>query len=212
MIEITNLYKQYVKEYYTLYNINIIFNANTFILGDDNSGIDCLFRILSKIEKNFDGQILIDGQNIKQIKDKNLQISYIPKEPYLFNTTIEKNLYYPLKIRKINKKIAKNIINDAISNYNLNNFENKIKKLNYSQKKIITLIRAIIHKPKYILIENFFKDLDKEYFDLANKIISDAKKDSIIILGEETPEFENYKDFKTIKLNNGSICKDEKKE
>lgn len=209
MIEIKNVYKKYVKDYFTLFDINFNIQTNTLMLGDENSGVDCLFRILAKIEKSFDGEIFVDKENIKEMKDKNLPIAYAPETPYLFNGNLEKNLIFPLKIRKINKNTAKNTVNNATLQYNLKNFPKKIKQMSISQKKIITLIRAIIRKPKYVLIENFFENLDDEFIPLAEQIITDAKKNTIIIASEKNVKnLQCFKDFNLIKFDSGSVKKE----
>ena len=122
--------------------------------------------------------------------------------PYLFrHKSIEKNLAYPLKIRKINKSEIKTIVNNAISSYNLKNFNKKTGKLNLSEQKIVALIRASLWKPKYILLENFFEDLDNNYLSLAIQILNNIKQHSTIIATEKANKNLNiFKDFKIVEL------------
>lgn len=210
MIELKNLSIKYVKEYFSLYNINLEINENTLLLGDDSCGIFALFRIINKIDKDYDGNILIDNIDIKNIKDKDLNIAWVAREPYLFNNkSVFYNLYYPLKIRKFNKTEAKNIVNNAIVKYNLEKFPKKIKNMSVTQKKIITLVRALIRRPKYIMIENFYEYLDEHYLSLANNIISDAKNSSIIIASEKDENIPDiYSGFRQVRFDNGSIKND----
>ncbi len=200
MIKFENVYIQYVKDFHLLFNANFEIQKNTLFVGDEFEGITAILRLISKIEKNYIGEIYIDNKNIKDIKDKELSVAYVSENPTLFkHKSIFKNLYYPLKIRKINKNDAKNIINEAISKYNLNNFEKKVSKMNLSEQIILTLIRATIRKPKYLLIENLFSKINAEYFDLLSTILKDISKDTIIIACENK-EFEFYNDFETIFL------------
>ena len=280
MIKLKNVSVKYVKDYYSLYNVNLEIDGNTLLIGGESSGNNFLLRILAKIDKNYEGEIFVDNVNLKQIKDKDLNLAYIPKTPYLFeNKSVLENLIYPLKIRKINKKEAilcaktaikpyflkifeisnktnsdkiqkeKIKINEKFNtqdnnlksnkynksyndkgklNFNKEKFESyfesskmvninltqkgkqphenldanvttlhltneefkenfekflntKVKKLDLSTKKIITLLRAKIREPKYVLIENFFENLDKNFFNLTNQIISNLKTTSTII-------------------------------
>ncbi len=64
---------------------------------------------------------------------------------------------------------------------------------------LIALIRAIIRKPKYILLENFFEDLDENYINLATNILKDAEQFSTIIACEKDFN-EVFQDFKIINL------------
>lgn len=197
MIKFDKVSIQYVKEYFALYNFSCEIKNHTFFVGDDYVGSSAIMRLLSKIDKDYLGEIFIDETNIKTIKDKDLNIAYVPQIPYLFkHKSIEKNLAFPLNLRKNNKNDIKNTINSVFLNYNLKNFNKKITKLNLSEQKILTLIRASLWNPKYLLLENFFEDLDEKYFDLADKILKNIKQKSIIIATEkESKNLDVFKDF-----------------
>ena len=201
MIKFENVFIKYTNDFYSLYDFSCEINSHTLFVGDFFNGTSAIMRTLAKIDKNYNGEIFVDNTNLKNIKDIDLDIAYLPKIPVLFkNKSIEKNLAYPLKIRKINKKIIKNTINSLFFEYKLDNFNKKIKKLNFSEQKIISLLRALIRKPRYILLENFFENLDKTHFDLAVKILSKLKETSTIIACEETKDIEFFKDFTIVEL------------
>ena len=202
MIKFNSVSIQYVKEYFALYNFSTKITSHTLFVGDDYVGSSAIMRLLSKIDKDYSGTINIDSTNIKDIKDKDLNIAYVPQIPYLFkHKSIEKNLAYPLKIRKFDKNKIKTIVNDAISSYNLKNFNKKTGKLNLNEQKIIALIRASLWKPKYILLENFFEDLDNNYLGLAIQILNNIKQHSTIIATEKANKnLDIFKDFKIVEL------------
>lgn len=202
MIKFNSVSIRHVKEYFSLYNFNCEIKNHTLFVGDEYVGSSSIMRLLSNIDKDYSGEIFIDETNIKAIKDKDLNVAYVPQIPYLFkHKSIEKNLAFPLNLRKINKNDIKNAINLAFEKYNLKNFNKKITKMNLSEQKILTLIRASLWQPKYLLLENFFEDLDEKYFELTFKILEDIKQNSIIIATEkETKTLDIFKDFKTINL------------
>lgn len=205
MIEFNAVTIKYVPDITTLLNFSAKIDCNTLIIGDEFLGTSSILRLIAKIDKNYTGEILIDNVNLKEIKDKDLSVAYLPKEPYLFKNTIEKNLSYPLKIRKIDKATIKekvefaiNLLNNLAQKYNLT-FTNKIKKMNISEKKIITLLRALVRAPKYVLLDDFFLNLDAKYFPLANELIEQLKQTSTIIATSNKVE-QIYKDFNIIDL------------
>lgn len=197
MIKFKNVSLKYIDNFYSLLNANFEIESSVCFFNDEIFSRFAIMRTLAKIDKYYSGEIFVDNKNLKHYKDKELPIAYCPKKAELFNSNIEKNLKFPLKIRKINKNLIKNIINNAIFNY-LKEFPSKISKLNNSQKKIVSLVRAILRNPKYVLLEDFFDDLDNEFFDLANKIISN-NKDIIFIASCEKfisiPCFENFNKY-----------------
>lgn len=210
MIEFNAVTIKYVPDITTLLNFNLKINGNTLIIGDEFLGTSSILRLLAKIDKNYEGDIFIEGVNLKDIKDRDLSIAYIPKEPYLFNNkSIEKNLGYPLKIRKIDKATAKekvnfalNLINNLTQKYNLPTFSNKINKMNISEKKIITLLRASLRTPKYILIDDFFINLNEKYQPLVAELIKQLEKTSTIIATTSIITNLPYKNYKYIDLVN----------
>ena len=52
MIEIKNVSIKYVKDYYSLYNVNLEINGNSLLIGDTASGNNFLLRLLAKISQN----------------------------------------------------------------------------------------------------------------------------------------------------------------
>ncbi len=209
MIEFKSVTIKYVSDVTTLLNADFSFRGNTLILGDEFLGATSILRLIAKLDKPTSGDILIDGDNLKDIKDKDSNIAYIPKNPYLFeHKSVEKNLSYPLKIRKFDKNLIKNEVNRAISllnslvsKNNLKIFPNTPKKMNLSEKKILTLLRALIRRPKYILIEDFFTNLDAKFAPLATSLIEEMKNQNITIIATSSSTIPTaYKDFEVINL------------
>lgn len=202
MIEFRNVFIKYVNDFFSLYDCNLKIENHTLLLEKNLCGVSAFMRTVSKIDKLESGEVLIDNINIKDISDKNLDVVYLPEKPVLFkHKSIEYNLYYPLKIRKINNKIIKNKINLLFSQYNLNDFNKKTKKLSLCEQKIIALLRSFIRDPKYVLLENFFENFDEKYLDLATKILNEIKQKSIIIASQnDFQKFEIFKDFEQIEI------------
>jgi len=229
MIEFKKVFIQYVSEFFSLYDFSCEIDCHTLFVGDFFSGTTAIMRVLAKIDKNYNGKVFVNNENLKNIKDKDLNLSYLPENPVVFkNKNIFQNLYFTLKIIKINKNIAKNLINSIFlelknNNFNfLNNYFNikevrinnnkdlkslefdnilkiKVKNLSLSEQKILTLVRAILRKPKYVLLENFFEGLDKEFVPIANFLFNKLKENSTIIACEHET-LETYKDFKIVNL------------
>ena len=215
MIEFKNVYKQYVKDFFSLYNFSCTIDTHSIFIGDFFDGTSTIMRLLSKIDRTYKGDIFINSVNLDNIKNKNLNMAYLPQTPVLFkNKSVFNNLYFPLKIRSISKIDAKTKIDNLFLDFKANNLhcaiklENKTKDLSLSEQKIISLIRSVIREPKYVLLENFFEDLEKDYIDIALHLINKLKQHSIIVACEK--DFTNINYFNTfniIELEHGSIKK-----
>ncbi|MBQ8615374.1 MAG: ABC transporter ATP-binding protein [Clostridia bacterium] len=202
MIKFNGVFIQYVQEFYSLYDCNLKIDKHTILVEKNLCGCSAVMRVLSQIDKHYTGEIFVDDINLKNIKDKDLSIAYLPENPVLFkNKSLKYNLSFPLKIRKMNKKLIENQINSIFFEYNLTNFEKKTKKLNLSEQKIIALLRTFVRRPKYVLLENFFENLDKNYYELAIKILNKMKENSIVIACEnDFKKHEIFKDFEQVEV------------
>lgn len=207
MIKFEQVYKKYSKTFYSLYNANFEIDSNTVIVGDILSGGFAITRLLAKIDKANSGKIFVDDVDLNSIKNKNLDIALVTIEPFLFkHKSIRANLMYPLKIRGYSKLEREKLVDEIYTKFNLNTLEQKISKQTKSEQKIITLLRATIHNPKYLLLEYFFKDFDEQLLPLATEILKSTK--STIIACEENL-VEPFEDYKQLKIENGTISKKE---
>lgn len=203
MIKFENVNINYVPQFSSLLDFSFCFNENILLIGDELSGANTVLRLIAKFDKTYSGNITIDNKNIKNLKDKELNVAFVSHEPFIFKfKNLEYNLGYGLNIRKTDKKTIKNEVDFLIKKYNLQNFNKKLKELTLSEIKIITLLRAIIRKPKYLLLEYFFENLDTQYFDLAKQIISDS--DAIVIACEKD-EVKAFEYFKVLRFNCGIL-------
>lgn len=202
MIKFENFYVKFVNEFYSVFDANFIINNNTILVEKNLCGCTAIFRTLTKLLNDYQGEIFIDETNLKTLPKKNLDIAFLPENFILFNNkSIKSNLEFPLKIRKINKKIRKNAVNSIFSRYNLNKFDKNIKNLSTTEKKIICLLRTYIRKPKYVLMENFFENFDEKYIEFACEILEDLKKNSTLIVSEKTSvNLNHFKDFDILEI------------
>lgn len=178
MIEIKNLTKSYDKKC-ILKNINLKINDNEqiSIIGKSGCGKSTLLRCIARLEKIDKGQILIDNENINDIKNFYNKVGMVFQSFNLFeNMTVLENLIIaPVKLKMYSKqealKLAKNYLKEI-------NLENKIdeypKNLSGGEKQRVAIIRALMEKPKILLLDEPTSSLDpqmkKEVLELVTKL------------------------------------------
>jgi ABC-type multidrug transport system fused ATPase/permease subunit len=66
----------------------------TAIVGPSGSGKSTTIQLVERFYDATEGQVLIDGKDIKSINLRNYrqQIGYVGQEPVLFNTSIKRNI------------------------------------------------------------------------------------------------------------------------
>ena len=78
MIKFDKVYLQYVKEFYSLYDFSCEISSHTLFVGDFFDGTTAIMRTLSRIDKDYNGNIFIDEINLRKINKKNLDLAYLP--------------------------------------------------------------------------------------------------------------------------------------
>jgi len=140
------------------------------IIGHTGSGKSTLANLISRMMNVYEGKILIDDINIKDINIQCLrdQIGSVPQDVFLFSDTISNNINFG------SKNYNFDLIYNAAENANLisqiNNFPKKFETkvgergvtLSGGQKQRISIARAIINNPKILIFDDCLSSVDSK--------------------------------------------------
>ena len=184
MIEIKNLNKSFKEnQVFTNFNCHIKDGFMTAIIGKSGSGKSTLLNMIGLLDLDYQGDILYDNINIKNLKE-NKQTEFIRKNiNYLFqnyalidNETVEQNLLLALAYEKISKKEKLDKINQVLAKVGLDNFnDKKIFTLSGGEQQRIALARTIIKTGNIILADEPTGNLDEENKNQVLKILKELK-------------------------------------
>lgn len=215
MIEAHNLWFKYEPNgEYVLKNISFKFHGKAMLItGPNGSGKTTLLKILSGLLKPTKGVVLIEGNNLWEFKGKEglsfrRNIVYVHEEPILFKGTVLDNIIYPLRIRGYGKREAVREAMNIIEVLDMGNLTYmNVKKLSTGQMKLVSLARAIVSKPKYLLLDEPLATLDRENMKHVLMVIKKhvLKRSNVIMASHRAVPIKFFD--KTIELENGSIMK-----
>lgn len=191
-IEFKNVNFAYPDEDMTLNNFNITLNPNKkiAIVGKSGQGKSTLFNLLTRIFDPKDGEILLDGVNIKEIDEESLRknISIIRQEPFIFNRTILENFKLidkDITLKEVRKYTKMAYIDDYIMSlpkkYNTVLGEGGVN-LSGGQKQRLSIARTLSKKSQVILFDEATSALDNESQDFVKRAIDNLVKDHTVIL------------------------------
>lgn len=179
---------------------NLSFKVNAgeslAIMGKTGSGKSTIALLLCRLIDPSEGEILIDGKNLKDHNLTNYRnfIGYIPQESYLFSDSIENNIGFAIDHPSHEKVIEYSNIADV--HKNIVEFKEQYKTLvgergvmlSGGQKQRICIARALIKDPNIIIFDDSLSALDTEteqnILENIDKKISNAT--SIIITHRES--------------------------
>ncbi|RPI14961.1 MAG: ABC transporter ATP-binding protein [Ignavibacteriae bacterium] len=155
---------------FVLKDINLkIKNGETIgIIGHTGSGKSSIINLIPRLFDSVNGEILIDGINIKKIPLNVLRssIGYVPQETFLFSDTIENNISYGNEKLDKEKIIAASKISQLYKDIDLlpKRFEAILGErginLSGGQKQRASIARAIAVNPKILILDDAFSAVD----------------------------------------------------
>ena len=175
MIELKNVTKIYGKkknQFTALKNVslNIPTGASVAILGKSGSGKSTLMHAISGLDRPQHGQVIIDGQDILQLKSKHVDEFRAKKIGFIFqsffvqgNESVIDNVSLPLEIARLPRKKRAHKINTALKAVDLyDKRKNRAKDLSGGQKQRLAIARAIVGDPQIIFADEPTGNLDSE--------------------------------------------------
>lgn len=195
----------------TLHNISLkIPKGSTLaIVGYTGTGKSSLVNLIPRLYDVTDGEVLIDGVNIKNIPLSVLRknIGYVPQETFLFSDSIAENIRYgddeadPELINEASEisQIAKDVV-DFPQRFETMLGERGIT-LSGGQKQRTSIARAVLRKPKILILDDALSAVDtyteetilhrlrtvmngRTSIIIAHRISTVKDADNIIVLNE----------------------------
>ena len=195
MIELKNVTKIYGKkknQFKALNNVSLTIptGASVAILGKSGSGKSTLMHAISGLDKPQKGQVIIDGQDILQLKPKRVDEFRAKKIGFIFqsffvqgNESVIDNVSLPLEIARVPRKKRAHKINAALKAVDLyDKRKNRAKDLSGGQKQRLAIARAIVGDPQIIFADEPTGNLDSETGAKVEELLFDYNKQKGVTL------------------------------
>ena len=182
------------------------------IIGKTGSGKSTLLNLIVRLYNIDNGELVIDENQINDINIKSLrsQIGYVPQDVFLFSDTIENNIRFGSVNSSDKEVIEVSKISDIHDD--ILGFKNKYKtilgergvNLSGGQKQRISIARALIRKPKLLILDDCLSAVDTETEEnIINSLNNLNYSTTTIIVSHRVSSMKNAN--KIIVLNNGHI-------
>ncbi len=151
-------------------NLKIPAGSTLGIMGKPGSGKSTMVSLFFRLFPVDDGEILIDGHEISRLPLNVLRrsIGYVPQEPFLFSETIRNNIIIGLDEASVSMSEIERIAKLTAIYGEIIDFADKFDTLigergvtlSGGQKQRLSIARALIIKPKILILDGAFSSVD----------------------------------------------------
>lgn len=209
VLEIKDLIKDYYhkeKKIEVLKSLSYNFEKGKFygIMGHSGSGKTTLFNIIGTIDKEYNGNILVNSKNISSLNDedmaslRNLEIGFVFQDFFLDEgLTALENVMVPMIINEnIPKEEREVIAKKLLKEVGMEDREKHFpKELSGGEKQRVAIARALSNNPNILLCDEPTGNLDEEtenkIFTLLKKL---SKSGKCVIVVSHSNEVKSYAD------------------
>jgi len=193
--EVTFYYPSDPNKKKILDKINLSFESGKKIalVGNSGSGKTTIANLIERFYEINEGQLLIDGIEIKHYDLEYLRslIGFVQQEPVLFNKSIKDNIIFGREERLKSIGDIDELIQEVCREAYINDFINSLperydynvgvkgSKLSGGQKQRIAIARAILTKPKILILDEATSSLDNKSEKEVQKALDNISKKNI---------------------------------
>ncbi|WP_405291263.1 ABC transporter ATP-binding protein [Methanobrevibacter sp.] len=190
-IEFKNVSFKYSKsEKDTLTNINFKLEPGktVAIIGGIGSGKSTILNLIPRFQDPYAGEILINGENIKNLKLKTLRerISLSPQNPCIFKGTVKSNM--TLSDPNASDENIRYALEKANANF-IGSLDDEvlIEGSNFSggQKQCLSIARSILKDADFYLFDDSFSSFDLNTEKIIRNNLKELKDSSILIASQK---------------------------
>ena len=163
-IVLRNVSKTYDNGYAAIHNIDLTVREGEFmvVVGPSGCGKSTLLRMVAGLETITDGEISFGGQVVNDFTPGERDLAMVFQNYALYpHMTVEKNIAYSLRLRKLPKGEIKRRVEAAAEILSLTEYlKQRPGRLSGGQRQRVAMGRAIVREPKAFLMDEPLSNLD----------------------------------------------------
>ena len=151
-----------------------VYRKEIFMInGPSGSGKSTLLRCLNRLIEPDGGEIIFDGKNIMEtdVIELRREIGFVSQVPAMFDGTIRENLLYAPKIHNI--KVGEEELRRKMEDVGLPEkyLDKPAHELSVGEQQRVSIARALLLKPKLLLMDEPTSHLDPENTKLIEELV-----------------------------------------
>ena len=191
MLEVKNIKYSYNKDYQALKGVSLKVEDGEMValLGKNGAGKSTLFLHLNGIYEPDEGQVFIEGEELKYDKKSLLKfrqkvgIVFQNPDDQIFAPTVEEDVAFgPLNLDLPMEEVQKRVT-ESLARVGMSGFEKKAPHhLSGGQKKRVAIAGILAMKPKIMVLDEPTAGLDPQGVEDLSKLLKELNEEGITII------------------------------
>lgn len=211
-VRFAHLSKKY-KGKYALNDFSAVLENGVYgLLGTNGAGKTTLINLFMGIIPGDSGEIFIDGQNIRQLKENFLgNVGYLPQYPEFYKDfTVDAFLRYMAVLKDMPKDLALRRIDELLDTVNLTEArDKKIGALSGGMRQRLGIAQAMLNDPGILILDEPTAGLDPRERIRFRNLISTFSENRIVILATHIVSDVEFIANRIILLHEGHLLKED---
>jgi|WetSurMetagenome_2_1015567.scaffolds.fasta_scaffold01554_8 ABC-type multidrug transport system fused ATPase/permease subunit len=191
-IQFKNVLFSYDADAEILHNVNLTIKAGetVAIAGQTGAGKSSLTSLIARFYDVQQGEVLIDGYNVKNVTQDSLrrQIGIVPQDPFLFSGTVEENIKYGRFEASHEEVIASaqaagahDFISRLEKGYDTSVGE-RGSSLSAGQRQLVCMARAILANPRIMILDEATSSIDTQTERIMQASLQQVAKGRTLVI------------------------------
>ena len=187
IVKVEHLYHRYTSSRWAIEDINFQIDEAGVVglLGSNGAGKSTTMNIICGVMRQTTGEVYIDGINTlkEPVKARKL-IGFLPQKPPLYpDLTIDEYLRFCAEIQWMDKKKIKSAIAVAEERCGITHMKDRLlRNLSGGYQQRVGLAQAILHDPKFVVLDEPTNGLDPNQILEVRQLIKDIAVDRTVML------------------------------
>ena len=155
------------------------------LLGSNGAGKSTTMNIICGVLKQTEGNVFIDGINLRENPvEAKKNVGFLPqKAPLHLDFTVDEYLAYCADLHMVDKKQVKAAVDEAKARCGITHFSKRVlRNLSGGYQQRVGIAQAIVHKPKFIVLDEPTNGLDPNQITEVRHLIKEIAEECSVLL------------------------------